>query len=72
MLKGRGLDAKVFISLVISMRKHKRKPDVNHMIQYSRTTKEEVSTCYKKLKKERVFIDIETRIMPADIVELKS
>ena len=72
MLKGRGLDAKVFISLVISMRKHKRKPDVNHMIQYSRTTKEEVSTCYKKLKKERVFIDIETRIMPVDIVNLKS
>ena len=72
MLKGRGLDAKVFISLVISMRKHKRKPDVNHMIQYSRTTKEEVSTCYKKLKKERVFNEIETRIMPADIVELKS
>ena len=54
------------------MRKHKRQPDVKHMIQYARTTKEEVSTCYKKLKKEPIFNEIPTRIMPADIVNLKS
>lgn len=70
-LKGRGIDAKVTISLVMSMRKSKRKPDVNQILQYARTTKEEVSTCYKKLKKiPDLFPD--TRIMPADIVAAKA
>lgn len=54
------------------MLKHKRKPDVNQMIKYARTTKQEVSTCYKRLKKEPMFQQVETRIMPADIVVAKS
>lgn len=62
----------MFISLVMSMKKFKRKPDVNLMLNYARTTKEEVGTCYKKLKKEPIFAKLETRIMPADIVEAKA
>lgn len=54
-LRGRGLAAKVVSSLVLAMLKHKRKPDVNQMIKYARTTKQEVSTCYKRLKKEPMF-----------------
>jgi len=42
------------------------------MINYARTTKEEVSTCYKRLKKETIFKEYETRIMPVDIVVAKS
>jgi hypothetical protein len=71
-LKGRGLAAKVVISLVMALLKHKRKPDVNQMILYARTTKEEVSTCYKRLKREPMFQQVETRIMPVDIVISKS
>ena len=71
-LKGRSLGAKVVTSLVVSLRKHQRSLDMNRMIEYANTTKSEVNSCYKRLKRHDLFQELETRIMPNTIVNQKA
>ena len=69
-LQGRGIDSKVSISLLLSLKLNKRKhPNLKEICQYANNTSEnEVNACYKKLKKLEKYIPWDTRIMPEDEV----
>jgi hypothetical protein len=55
MLKGKGLEAKAVISLVMAMLKNKREPDYSQITKYTETKEEEIRNCYKLLKEESIF-----------------
>lgn len=68
-MRGRSLEAKVAVSLFFACRRAGRQIKPDALEKYLRTTKVEISRCYKDLKKTRRFGEVQTRIMPVDKIK---
>jgi transcription initiation factor TFIIIB Brf1 subunit/transcription initiation factor TFIIB len=69
LLKGRSLEAKVVVSLLFACRLAGRNHvKTSDLVLYARTRKEEISKCYKELKKIPPFGSIDSRVMPINYV----
>ena len=68
-LKGRSIDSKVALVIFMTARNLKRDRKPREIMEYIRTSEQEINKCYKVLEKANIFQPFETRLLPADIVE---
>jgi transcription initiation factor TFIIIB Brf1 subunit/transcription initiation factor TFIIB len=68
-LKGRSIDSKVALVIFMTARNLKRPKKPKEIMEYIRTSEDEINKCYKVLNKAGMFGAVETRLLPVDIVE---